>query len=116
MMNTKLTLQALICPSMDLEDANSPTTRLLTLLNVSALKSKKRPAEDPCPREKLNKRKHVNSTAADSLQSEPDPSVPQNETTFQSSDDLDAEQEVGEYQSDQNGTACKLPIAQFQGS
>lgn len=46
---------------MDLgENVNTPTTRLLTLLNVSALKSKKRTRdEDLLPFEKLNKRKTV---------------------------------------------------------
>ncbi|OAX39772.1 DUF1253-domain-containing protein [Rhizopogon vinicolor AM-OR11-026] len=46
---------------MDLdEDVNTPTTRLLTLLNVSALKSRKRTRnEDPPAHEKLNKRKTV---------------------------------------------------------
>ncbi|KAL4074091.1 hypothetical protein V8B97DRAFT_1938099 [Scleroderma yunnanense] len=44
---------------MDPEDANSPTTKLLTLLNVSALKSRKRAqvTEDPHTHEKLNKRR-----------------------------------------------------------
>lgn len=80
---------------MDLEDANSPTTRLLTLLNVSALKSKKRPTEDLYPREKLNKRKCPNS--------EPEPS---GEQALQPSDGKDAaEQEVDEYQVDQNDLA-----------
>jgi len=45
---------------MDLgEDVNTPTTRLLTLLNVSALKSRKRIREDSPAPEKLNKRKTV---------------------------------------------------------
>lgn len=44
---------------MDSEDANTPTTRLLTLLNVSALKSKRhcRPSENPSLQPKLNKRR-----------------------------------------------------------
>ena len=98
---------------MDLGDANSPTTRLLTLLNVSALKSKKCPTEDLYPREKLNKRK----CPAAELRSEPDPSGLQNEATFQPSDDIDtAEQEV-DVQGDQNDPACEpLPHPQFQGS
>ncbi|KAG6375477.1 hypothetical protein JVT61DRAFT_3036 [Boletus reticuloceps] len=62
---------------MDPEDANTPTTRLLTLLNVSALKSRKRPTEDPLPREKLNKRKALAFTPHP-LQPEPEPSESQN--------------------------------------
>ncbi|KAF9237553.1 digestive organ expansion factor [Melanogaster broomeanus] len=46
---------------MDPEDANTPTTQLLTLLNVSALKSRKRMRDteesESGPHEKLNKRK-----------------------------------------------------------
>lgn len=46
---------------MDLgENVNTPTTRLLTLLNVSALKSRKRTRDEDSPApEKLNKRKTV---------------------------------------------------------
>lgn len=96
---------------MDAEDANTPTTRLLTLLNVSALKSRKRPGEAPYPREKLNKRKHLNSTTNG-------PSELQNEAVNQPGDDLDpAEQEVDEYQGDQNGLACEpLPTVLLQRS
>jgi U3 small nucleolar RNA-associated protein 25 len=49
---------------MDVEDWNSPTTKLLTLLNVSAAKSSKRKFFDhqgsptPSTKQKLNKR-HV---------------------------------------------------------
>lgn len=91
---------------MDPEDANSPTTRLLTLLNVSALKSRKRPREDPYPREKLNKRKCLNSAPAGQL-AEPDPSQLQNETIFQPGDDLDAAEEIDESHGDQNDPACE---------
>lgn len=92
---------------MDPEDANAPTTRLLTLLNVSALKSKKRPREDPYPREKLNKRRCVNSTST-GPRPEPDPSELQNEVIFQPGDDLDtAEQELDESQGDQNDLVCE---------
>lgn len=46
---------------MDVDDWNSPTTKLLTLLNVSAAKSSKRKFSDhqgsPTPKQKLNKRR-----------------------------------------------------------
>ncbi|KAI0272246.1 digestive organ expansion factor [Russula aff. rugulosa BPL654] len=46
---------------MDVDDWNSPTTKLLTLLNVSAAKSSKRKFSDrqssPTPTQKLNKRR-----------------------------------------------------------
>ncbi len=46
---------------MDLDDWNSPTTKLLTLLNVSAAKSSKRKFFDhegsSTPKQKLNKRR-----------------------------------------------------------
>jgi hypothetical protein len=45
---------------MDLDDWNSPTTKLLTLLNVSAAKSLKRKVLDqgsPTQKQKLNKRR-----------------------------------------------------------
>jgi len=52
---------------MDPEDANSPTTKLLTLLNVSALKNRKRArvTEGPHTNEKLNKRRKSIKFAAD---------------------------------------------------
>jgi U3 small nucleolar RNA-associated protein 25 len=44
-----------------MDDWNSPTTKLLTLLNVSAAKSSKRKFSDhqssPTPKQKLNKRR-----------------------------------------------------------
>lgn len=46
---------------MDVDDWNLPTTKLLTLLNVSAAKSLKRKFSDsqssPTPKQKLNKRR-----------------------------------------------------------
>lgn len=91
---------------MDPEDANTPTTRLLTLLNVSALKSKKHPREDPYPREKLNKRRCLNFAPTGQVP-EPDPSEPQKEAIFQPGDDLDAAEEIDESQNDQNDPACE---------
>jgi U3 small nucleolar RNA-associated protein 25 len=55
---------------MDLDDWNSPTTKLLTLLNVSAAKSLKRKVFDqqgsPTRKQKLNKRR-VEIVSPDSL-------------------------------------------------
>jgi U3 small nucleolar RNA-associated protein 25 len=60
---------------MDLgENVNTPTTRLLTLLNVSALKSRKRTCdEDLQPLEKLNRRKTVK--LAEDITLDPGPSI-----------------------------------------
>lgn len=56
-------------PGLDLEDDNNTTTRLLTLLNVSALKSSKSQRTEsiePTPRVKLNKRRSVELDKAES--------------------------------------------------
>ncbi|KAG2148663.1 DUF1253-domain-containing protein [Suillus bovinus] len=60
---------------MDLgENVNTPTTRLLTLLNVSALKSRKRTRDEDSPApEKLNKRKTVK--IAEDITLDPGPSI-----------------------------------------
>ncbi|KAF8134540.1 digestive organ expansion factor [Boletus edulis] len=100
---------------MDPEDANTPTTRLLTLLNVSALKSRKRPTEDPLPREKLNKRKALAFTAHP-LQPEPEPSEFQNGAVSQLGGDPDAaEQEIDGHKGDQNDIAAHSPHDQHFG-
>lgn len=53
--------RSLLHTQMDLSDWNSPTTKLLTLLNVSAAKSLKRKSFDhqgsPTQKKKLNKRR-----------------------------------------------------------
>ena len=57
-------------PALDLEEDNNTTTRLLTLLNVSALKSSKRKRTEtiePTPRVKLNKRRSVQVDATESV-------------------------------------------------
>jgi len=55
-------------------DGDASTTRLLTLLNVSALKSRKRTwDDDPPAREKLNKRK--TARLAEDISSDPGPSI-----------------------------------------
>lgn len=56
-------------PGVDLEEDNNTTTRLLTLLNVSALKGSKRKRTEsiePTPRVKLNKRRSVQLDATES--------------------------------------------------
>ena len=56
-------------PALNLEEDNNTTTRLLTLLNVSALKSSKRKRTEsiePTPRVKLNKRRSVQVDATES--------------------------------------------------
>lgn len=61
-------------PALDLEEDNNTTTRLLTLLNVSALRSSKRKGTDSIettPRVVLNKRRSVQLDAAD-----PTPALP----------------------------------------
>ncbi len=52
---------------MAIDDSSSTTTRLLTLLNVSATKAgkRKRTYEDSKPVEKLNKRRAVQFAAVD---------------------------------------------------
>jgi hypothetical protein len=61
-------------PALDMDEDNNATTRLLTLLNVSALKSSKckrtNPIE-PSPRVKLNKRRSARLDAAESPSVDP---------------------------------------------
>ena len=52
-------------PALNLEEDNNTTTRLLTLLNVSALKNSKRKRTvsiEPTPRVKLNRRRSIDAT------------------------------------------------------
>lgn len=61
-------------PALDLEEDNNTTTRLLTLLNVSALKSSKRRRTEviePTPRVKLNKRRSAQLDATESAPAAP---------------------------------------------
>lgn len=61
-------------PGLDSEEDNNTTTRLLTLLNVSALKSSKRKRTEPIeptPRVKLNKRRSVQLDATESTSASP---------------------------------------------
>ena len=61
-------------PGLDSEEDNNTTTRLLTLLNVSALKSSKRKRAEsiePIPRVKLNKRRSVQLDATESTSTSP---------------------------------------------
>lgn len=69
-------------PALDLDEDNNATTRLLTLLNVSALKNSKRKRTDsiePTPRVKLNKRRSVqlDPTASSSVVSKGDEERPE---------------------------------------
>ena len=57
-------------PALDLEEDNNTTTRLLTLLNVSALKSSKRKrteSVETTPRVKLNKRRSAQVDVTESI-------------------------------------------------
>jgi|SRR5882762_2143491 len=58
-----------------MDDGNSVTTRLLTLLNVSAVKTgkRKRTFDDPLPVKKLNKRKSVLFTNVSNDEQQPAP-------------------------------------------
>ncbi|KAG1752785.1 DUF1253-domain-containing protein [Suillus lakei] len=73
---------------MDLdENVNTPTTRLLTLLNVSALKSRKRSRDEDSPApEKLNKRKTVK--LAEDITLNPGPSILHDETYNDADDEV----------------------------
>ena len=69
-------------PSMDLDDWNSPTTKLLTLLNVSAAKSLKRKVLDqgsPTQKQKLNKRRVeiISPDSAVQVKNDTDATVPE---------------------------------------
>jgi hypothetical protein len=74
------------------EDVSTPTTRLLTLLNVSALKSRKRTRdEDPPAHEKLNKRKTVK--LADAINLDPGPSILHDKTNISAENTLGTTEE-----------------------
>ncbi|KIJ68111.1 hypothetical protein HYDPIDRAFT_107761 [Hydnomerulius pinastri MD-312] len=79
---------------MDPEDAQTPTTRLLTLLNVSALRSRKRmrETEESFSHEKLNKRKAVKVAAE--LEEEPGHSILQDKTNSQTEDEAAGDEDV----------------------
>jgi hypothetical protein len=72
---------------MDLgENVNTPTTRLLTLLNVSALKSRKRTRDEDSPAPKLNKRKTVK--LAEDITLDPGPSILHDRTNNDADDEV----------------------------
>ncbi|KAG2363330.1 hypothetical protein BDR07DRAFT_1404667 [Suillus spraguei] len=80
---------------MDLgESVNTPTTRLLTLLNVSALKSRKRTRDEDSPAPKLNKRKTVR--LAEDITLDPSPSILHDRTN----NDVDDEVVGGDEEND----------------
>ena len=61
-------------PALDSEEDTNTTTRLLTLLNVSALKSSKRKRTEPIeptPRVKLNRRRSVQFDATETASAAP---------------------------------------------
>jgi len=61
-------------PALNLEEDNNTTTRLLTLLNVSALKTSRRrrtESTEPTPRTKLNKRRSVQLDATETTSAIP---------------------------------------------
>jgi hypothetical protein len=76
-----------------MDDGNSVTTRLLTLLNVSAVKTgkRKRTFDDPLPVKKLNKRKSVLFTNVSNDEQQPAPSNP-----TERAEDADALEQVEE--------------------
>ncbi|KAJ8584268.1 DUF1253-domain-containing protein [Rhizopogon salebrosus TDB-379] len=90
------------------EDVNTPTTRLLTLLNVSALKSRKRTRdEDPPVHEKLNKRKTVKLADDISISLDTGPSILHDKTnisaeniigTNEESDNVDSQDTTALYE------------------
>jgi hypothetical protein len=76
------------------EDVNTPTTRLLTLLNVSALKSRKRTRdEDPPVHEKLNKRKTVKLADDISISLDPGPSILHDKTNISAENTIGTNEE-----------------------
>ena len=84
-----------------MDDGNSITTRLLTLLNVSATKigKRKRIEEDFIPSEKLNKRK---STEPNAEEKENDSA--KEEDTVPATNGEDVEMKDEEQDADQNGS------------
>jgi U3 small nucleolar RNA-associated protein 25 len=87
-------------PGLDLEEDNNTTTRLLTLLNVSALKSSKRKRTESIeqtPRVKLNKRRSVQSdptefTPTPPKEGEEKPEAPPPDATTAAPEDIEDDQ------------------------
>ena len=84
-----------------MEDGNSVTTKLLTLLNVSATKigKRKRVEDDFVPSEKLNKRKSITFDDSINVASEkPDVATIEAEITMDNAEEtLDIEEATGEF-------------------
>jgi U3 small nucleolar RNA-associated protein 25 len=87
-----------------MDDGNSITTRLLTLLNVSATKigKRKRIEQDFIPSEKLNKRKSTEPNTS-SLE-EKENGAAKEEGTVPAINGEDIEMEDGEQDTDPNGS------------
>jgi U3 small nucleolar RNA-associated protein 25 len=94
-------------PGVDLEEDNNTTTRLLTLLNVSALKSSKRKRTEsiePTPRVKLNKRRSVQFDTTDSTSSASKEDEGKSETPSNDATEIEDAAAVAEDIEDDQGT------------
>lgn len=87
-----------------MDDGNSITTRLLTLLNVSATKigKRKRIEQDFIPSEKLNRRKSIEPNASSSEEKEND--VAKEEGTVPATNGEDVEMEDEARDTNPNGS------------
>ena len=79
-----------------MDDGNSITTRLLTLLNVSATKigKRKRIEQDFIPSEKLNKRKSTEPNASSSEEKENDTAREEGTVPASNGEDVEMEDEA----------------------
>jgi len=94
-------------PGIDLEEDNNTTTRLLTLLNVSALKSSKRKRTEsiePAPRIKLNKRRSLQFDTTESASSASKEDEGKSETPLTDSTEIEDTAAVAEDNEDDRGT------------
>ena len=102
-------------PALDLEEDNNTTTRLLTLLNVSALKSSKRQRTgsiEPTPRVILNKRRSVQPDTTETTSAAPEGDEGKSETPLPDATGPEETAAVAEDVEDDHGTCavihCKL--------
>ena len=102
-------------PALDLEEDNNTTTRLLTLLNVSALKSSKRQRTgsiEPTPRVILNKRRSVQPDTTETTSAAPEGDEGKSETPLPDTTGPEETAAVAEDVEDDHGTCavihCKL--------
>lgn len=89
-----------------MDDGNSITTRLLTLLNVSATKigKRKRIEQDFIPSEKLNKRKSTGTEPTASSSEEKENDAANEEGTVPATNGEDVEMEDEAQDADPNGS------------